>query len=205
MVTRLTVAIALILSILGCQTESSTTATPKASAPSAYPKKYLLPSPLQAAQPKAAEQLGAIARRADAIVVYEGLPHQHFERESFESEIATKDVIDLDEHPFYREPLEISPEDLDRIREFVTGPDAFFNFVGEKECGGFHPDYAVEWRVGQERFRLLLCFGCGEAKIFGPNLRSRHELGRDYYDFNDARGWTKVLRKYIRHRPTFVD
>lgn len=201
----LTVAFGLTIPLVsGCGAKESPTKTVAASLPKAYPKQFVWPSELKTSQPDAAERLAAAANAADEVLVYEGLPHHNFDRKSLDSELQTKDVIDLDEHPFYSEPLPVSDEDRAKIREFAAGPDAFFKFYGEKDCGGFHPDYAVEWRAGKDRYRLLLCFGCGEGKLFGPDLRSRNELGN--YDFNvENVGWEKVLRKYVKHRPTSVN
>ncbi len=66
-------------------------------------------------------------------------------------------------------------------------------FSGEKKCGGFHPDFAVEWQIGTAKYQALICFGCGEVKLFGPGYESR-------YDFH-SETIEKILKKYNKNRP----
>jgi hypothetical protein len=71
--------------------------------------------------------------------------------------------------------------------------------LGEKKCGGFHPDYAVEWSVGRDRYRALICFGCEEVKLFGPALESRNDLDRTAY-----KRLEELLKPYQKNRPAFA-
>jgi hypothetical protein len=34
-----------------------------------------------------------------------------------------------------------------------------------KDCGPFHPDYAIMWDCGTEEIYLMICYTCGEAKL----------------------------------------
>jgi hypothetical protein len=122
----------------------------------------------------------------------EGLPHQLFERDLMESERRTKPVRELDGYLFYEEPLSPSREDANRLTQVLSERETFERFSGEKLCGGFHPDYAVEWRKGSSSYRALLCFGCDEAKLFGPGIDERHDLS--------ARGRHEIKALLAKHR-----
>src|SRR5262249_23316207 len=50
--------------------------------------------------------------KADKVVVYEGLPHQGYGPELVDKELKSKDTIQIQNYPFYREPLELKPADL---------------------------------------------------------------------------------------------
>ena len=123
-----------------------------------------------------AEKFPAAIAGADRMTLHEGLPHQLFERELLESERRSKPVRELDGYPFYQAPLALSAEDARRLTQLLSDPATLNRFSGEKLCGGFHPDYAVEWQKGSRSYRALLCFGCEEAKLLGPGLDQRYDL-----------------------------
>lgn len=138
---------------------------------------------------------------ADTIVLHEGLPHQRFERDLLQHEKETKPVDTIHDYPFYQQTIELTAEDARALGALLAAPSSYETFwpvLGEKFCGGFHPDYAVEWRRGQDSYQALLCFGCGEVELFGPLLVSRHNLrGREKL--------RAILTKYRRNRPSNVD
>jgi hypothetical protein len=118
---------------------------------------------------------GAIAD-VEELRLHEGLPHQRFERELLASERRSKAVRELDGYSFYEEPLSLSREEAAQLTGLLSDRKTFEPFSGEKLCGGFHPDYAIEWQNGSSSYRALLCFGCYEAKLFGPAIEVRHDL-----------------------------
>jgi hypothetical protein len=130
--------------------------------------------------------------KAESIVVYEGLPHQLYERDLLEEELTTKDVHVLHGYPFYREPLEVTAKDAQALAAILSKPSTWRPFSGEKKCGGFHPDYAVEFKTGNNRCLALLCFGCSEGKLF---------TGDGEWRFNMSLGPRKILEAYQKHRP----
>ena len=105
------------------------------------------------------------------VLVFEGLPHPLFEREAFTQEQAAKKTIKLHGAVFYEPPQKT--ELAKPVAEAVA--DCLIPFRGEKLCGGFHADFAIIWRSGEERWDALFCYGCGEAAIFsstGATLRA---------------------------------
>ena len=109
-------------------------------------------------------QIYDTVRRADRLTVYEGLPHPMYEEEAFREELRTKETTEFLGFPFYREPLDLKPEDVEALCEALGDGSTYKTYGGEKKCGGFHPDYAVEWSVEGKVYRCLICFGCVEVR-----------------------------------------
>ena len=135
---------------------------------------------------------GQVTPNSD-VVVYEGMPHPMHESRAAKDERRKKAVRELNGYPFYQEPLTIKKEDANRLSEILNDPATYRPFSGEKKCGGFHPDFAVEWSVGADKFRALICFGCGEVKSFRPSGESRYDLV--------SGGLSGVLKAYRKNRP----
>ena len=107
-----------------------------------------------------------------------------------------KPVQELHGYPFYEEPLELRAEDAKRVTRVLAEPGGLQPFAGEKLCGGFHPDYTVEWRNGPDRRRALICFGCDEVKLFAPGLEVRHDMSPA-----GSKELEGVLGGYRKNRP----
>ena len=122
--------------------------------------------------------LSAISK-ADAVALYEGLPHQTFEKDRLEGEKATNKTVSLFGYPFYAAPLPLKSDDSKKLLAALSDARSYRDFGGEKLCGGFHPDYAVEFEVGKVKYHVLVCFGCGEAKLCGPKRGLRVDLSGD--------------------------
>jgi hypothetical protein len=135
-------------------------------------------------------------RGAQTLVLHEGLPHQMFERDLVEEERRTKAVQDFHGYAFYEATLDLSEEDANRLTQILSDPSTFKPFSGEKKCGGFHPDYAVEWQDGDRRYWALLCFGCHEVKLFGPGIESRNDLEANAYSKLQV-----LLKNHRKNRP----
>ena len=112
-------------------------------------------------------------QQAGALRLLEGLPHPMNEQQLFARERKRTDIQDRHGHWFYAEALNAPPELLQSVRDIVANAASFARLTGTKFCGGFHPDYALEWQnQGADRITLL-CFGCRESKLFGSG-RSNH-------------------------------
>jgi hypothetical protein len=133
---------------------------------------------------------------AEEMTLYEGLPHQMFERDLMESERRSKRVHELHGYWFYQEPLAPSDDDAKQLTQVLSDPATFAPFSGEKKCGGFHPDYAIEWKKDSSVYRALICFGCDEAKLFGPGIEERHDLNQSALSALEA-----LLTKHRKSRP----
>jgi hypothetical protein len=131
---------------------------------------------------------------AERPTLHEGLPHQMWESALLKAERRSKPVQELHGYWFYKEPLALSDEDAGRLTRLLVDPVTLARFSGEKLCGGFHPDYAVEWQQGSSTYRALIGLGCDEAKLFGPELDVRCDL-REHDEL------AALLTKYIKNRP----
>jgi hypothetical protein len=139
-------------------------------------------------------------KQADRLVLYEGLPHPMYERQALEAEKKAKPTVTLHQFPFYRDPLELKAGDGQRLKALLGDPGSFAVYSGEKRCGGFHPDYAVEWSADGQTHQALICFGCWEIKVYGPK-------GEAIYDIRpEARDQLKgLLEPYRKNRPPFKE
>jgi hypothetical protein len=134
--------------------------------------------------------------QATEITLYEGLPHQFYEPRAHLAETKAKPTIELNGFPFYRETLELLPADADKLKAILARSRSFQPFSGEKKCGGFHPDYAVEWSVRGERYRCLVCLGCQEARVQVPQGVTTYDLERDAFS-----RLKQLLMPYRKNRP----
>ena len=112
----------------------------------------------------------------EAVYVYEGLPHQSFEGDLMIKENKRDDVEVRGGYPFYNPRVEAPPEVKKVLVELLSDSGSFRSFTGSKKCGGFHPDYAVSWNSDGIENLMLVCFGCGEVKIFAGEKSYRHDL-----------------------------
>lgn len=132
---------------------------------------------------------------ASTIYVYEGLPHQTFGAELLEQELKRDDVIHLHDFPFYNPKVALAKEHQRTLQELFTTKN-ILPFSGEKNCGGFHPDYVLEWDFENQAAHILICFGCNEIKIVHNNKSSRHDLTPRTLEQLE-----EVLIHYMKKRP----
>jgi len=120
--------------------------------------------------------------RASTLTLYEGLPHPDWEAEYFKMELATKKTVRLHDYSFYERPLHVAAEDIETLRRLSANPDSYWSYRGPKPCGRYHPDYCLAWKDYDSIYDFLICFGCEEMKLYGPeghllvDLRSESAL-----------------------------
>lgn len=146
--------------------------------------------------PKLAEAIG----KADKVVLFEGLPHQGNETKLLKEELEKKKTVQIAGYPFYAETLDLKDGHGKKLTDLTAGKDTFRKFGGEKKCGGYHPDYAVEFVVGADKYHALICFGCHEAIIAGPKATVRCDINEDGY-----KAFADVLKGYKKNRPASKD
>jgi len=158
--------------------------------------------------------LAAKISQANKVALFEGLPHHVFEYEILERELKRRDILKIRSYPFYQEKLLLSAEDASKLTRLFCdeknfGPNRAFVLMGYrtrnpagsvtkivKACGGFHPDYCVEWDVQGNVYQMLICFGCEEIKCFGPSQQLYCDVGNA-----GLKQFGEVLKKYRKNRP----
>jgi hypothetical protein len=138
---------------------------------------------------------GAI-QKANRLTLYEGLPHQFYERKELTEEKRKKETIALHGFGFYRDPITVSAPDKRRLLELLADEGSFAPWQGERKCGGFHPDWCAEWRVGDAVYQFLICFGCHEAKVYGPDKNLRCDIRTEA-----CTQLERLLKKHRKNRP----
>ena len=133
---------------------------------------------------------------ADEVSVYEGLPHQGFERELYSTEVMRSDLVWFEGYPFYGKALILPQEEKARLTAIAQSKEGHIPFDLPKFCGGFHPDYVVIWAKHGEKSGSLICFGCHEWKNFTPAGRLYENLSSASYD-----RLREILSKYVVQRP----
>jgi hypothetical protein len=136
--------------------------------------------------------------KADKVILWEGLPHPSYEKGIYRQEAQSRKTVTIHEALFYPEPLELKPKDIVAIAEIFQDGESFrpLKWFTSKTCGGFHPDYLLEWETDEADSQALICFGCNEIKAFAPWTRIHAEIT------DEARGKLKrILRSYRKNRP----
>ena len=97
---------------------------------------------------------------ADSLTIFEGLPC------AADVELAKikqkNETIEIDGCSFYSAPLAASQSIKEKLRSTLVDYRAFEPYSGGKFCGGFHPDFCVQWKSGNHVHHALVCLGCAE-------------------------------------------
>jgi hypothetical protein len=110
-----------------------------------------------------------------ALTVHEGLPHPA--ETSFRSESTRSDVVVSAGHAFYTPG--VAAKHRADLAKLLADPSSYHRFSGAKECGGFHPDFAVSWRAGQKIITLQICYGCYETIFTDGKTSLRYDLNHE--------------------------
>lgn len=161
---------------------------------------FFLVGCLSAKQPTPASEVASSKIRkaiaeANIVFVYEGLPHQMFERDLLAAESKRKDIEKIGSFRFYTPAVAATTPEM--LKRLLSSSSTIQVFGGEKLCGGFHPDFAVQWSSKDgSRFFALICFGCHEV-IYGDGKNEYR------YDFEDEpfEMLKKELAPYSKKRP----
>ena len=136
-------------------------------------------------------------RRAERVVLYEGLPHQLFEPDELRSELNSHHTVRIGGYPFYKQPLELAASDSQWLKEWFCRPQSFREMPQgwAKACGGFHPDFCIEWQSGTEAYDVLVCFNCREVFCIGPDAMLNCDIAEDFEQVE------RILAGYNKNRP----
>ena len=134
-------------------------------------------------------------KKTDDLFVFEGLPHPGRENPSFEKERKRNDITQIDGHWFYDAKVKATGNTRDRLMNLLFDESGFSvpdPNVPPKDCGPFHPDYAIAWSSDDEENYLMICYTCGEAKLIGEAKTATYEVYSN---------WQEVLSEFQAKRP----
>lgn len=145
--------------------------------------------------PKLAGMLASIDGKS-MLTLYEGLPHQMWDREQLAFELKNKESITRFGFPFYKTPNPVSEADTKLLSEALKAQEAFVRYQGFKLCGGFHPDFALVWtQEGKVPVEIHVCLGCGEIKAYTDGVEVYCDI------MNALPRIEEVLKAYQIQRP----
>jgi hypothetical protein len=110
--------------------------------------------------------------------------------------IGHQETIKFHDYPFYKSEIAIKKHDAEKLQSIATDPASYRIKGPPKLCGGYHPDWCVEWQDGDNVYRALLCFGCGEVILSWSD-------GSEYCDIADGSQTElqAILEPYQKNRP----
>ncbi|HEY1861915.1 MAG TPA: hypothetical protein VGG61_16255, partial [Gemmataceae bacterium] len=73
---------------------------------------------------------------------------------------------------------------------------SFRKYAGPKRCGGYHPDWCLQWKDGDNVYQVLICFGCHKARLYGPKYEQWTDLTSESF-----KEFAEVLKPYRKNRP----
>ncbi len=138
----------------------------------------------------------AVIPKMGEVLLYEGLPSDFWEPELVEQELKSKKTTKLHGYPLYEELLAIQGSDGEQFTTLLSGRNSYAKLDRSKSCGGFYPDYCLEWKAGDGTTHVLICLECGEVKIHGPKQSLHCDLSREA-----AQNLKKMLSRYRKNRP----
>jgi len=131
---------------------------------------------------------------AKSIVVFEGLPHQMWDRELLTVEIQRKDTQKIWEFPFYTPST--AATNADDLRQLLSSSNSIVVYAGPKGCGGYHPDYCISWQAEETTYYALVCLGCHEIVLYDGKTSLIYDLDEKAYE-----RYKKLLAVYEAKHP----
>ena len=135
-------------------------------------------------------------KKTDDLFVYEGLPHPLRENPTFEKEKKRDDIKQIKNHWFYDAKVKATGNARDQLMNLLFDESGFSTNVIPKDCGPFHPDYAIMWESDEVENYLLICFTCSEAKLIRDGKNKTYDL--NVYKIEP---WKNLLANFKANRP----
>ena len=134
--------------------------------------------------------------KANVVSVYEGIARQLTEQEEIERGLIHRKTVMRHGFSFYEAAIPAVETDAAKLTALFSGTKTLSKYTGPQFCGGFHPDWCVEFNAGDDIYRVLICFGCREARLYGPT----NEVFTDFETatYNDL---IDILEPLPRERP----
>lgn len=153
------------------------------------------PPPIETKFDRLPTVLAGIPKTGVALL-YEGLPSEFWEPESLVQELARAKTIKLHGYPFYEELLALQGTDSEQLAALFSARTSFANYTDGKKGGGFHADYGLEWKSGNETTHVVISLEDGEVKLYGPKSQLHCDLSQDA-----VQKLRQLLSRYRKNRP----
>ncbi len=105
---------------------------------------------------------------AGEVLLYEGLPSEFWEPELRQKALKELETAQLFGYAVYDEAQALNPADADELTRLLTARESFARYSSQKACGGFQPEFGVQWQAGDAATVALISLECGEVKLYGP-------------------------------------
>ena len=129
-------------------------------------------------------------------LLYEGLPSDFWEPQLLEQELARTKTVRLHGYPFYEELLAFQGTDGEQLTALFSARTSFAKYTAGKKGGGFHANYCLEWKSGEETTRAVIALEYGEVRIYGPKSELHCDLSQA-----SAEKLRQLLRPYRKNCP----
>lgn len=138
-------------------------------------------------------------KKTDDLFVYEGLPHPLRESPSFKKEKNRNDIMQILGHWFYDKKVKAVGSTRDQLMNLLfneSGLSLLSPDEPPKDCGRFHPDYAICWNYGAEKIFLMICYTCAEAKLLKEDRIKTYTINA-----YKMQSFANLLSKFKANRP----
>ena len=135
-------------------------------------------------------------KKTEDLFVLEGLPHPLRENPSFKKEKNRYDVMQIEDHWFYNAKAKATGNTRDQLMNLFFDESVFSSNVIPTDCGPFHPDYAIMWESDGVENYLMICYTCGEAKLYTEDIAKTYAINA--YKMESL---ANLLAKFKANRP----
>ncbi|MCC7422713.1 MAG: hypothetical protein IT428_20730 [Planctomycetaceae bacterium] len=102
------------------------------------------------------------------VVLREGLPSGFWEPELRVQALRERATIERHGYRLYDARLPATEEDCAQLTAIFASSTSFAPRRSAKQCGGFYPEYGIDWNTGEETTTALISLECGEVKLHSP-------------------------------------
>ena len=135
-------------------------------------------------------------KKTEDLFVLEGLPHPSRENPSFKKEKNRNDVMQIEDHWFYDTKGKAIGNKREQLMNLLFDESGFSPNVIPTDCGPFHPDYAIMWESDGVENYLMICYTCGEAKLYTEDIAKTYAINA--YKMESL---ANLLAKFKANRP----
>lgn len=135
-------------------------------------------------------------KKTEDLFVLEGLPHPLRENPSFKKEKNRNDVMQIEDHWFYDTKAKATGNTRNQLMNLLFDESGFSSNVLPTDCGPFHPDYAIMWESDGVENYLMICYTCGEAKLYREDIAETYAINA--YKMESL---ANLLAKFKANRP----